>query len=143
MSIFMMAQAVDAMEQAKEIGEKIQEEEQKEFFLTIVTAIFFFTPFLGEYAAAMAVMAMLALMIAMTGMAGDLGLALVDIIENPEMAPMPILGLLSAGRLSGPKAYKEAADARRSMSVSDLSELGDVFKKYGGTLQNIMNFCKK
>ena len=141
MPVFMLIQAVEAMEDAKEIGEEIEEQEQKNLILTIISAILFFVPFFGELLAVAAGMARIGRMIALAGAAGEAGLALVDIIDNPEAAPMAILSTLTGGKLRTPKAYGDAAKTRRGMSPDDVGKLGSVFKQHDEVLQRILKTC--
>jgi hypothetical protein len=46
--------------------------------------------------------------IAMAGAVGETGLALVDIINDPLMAPLVIMDLLSKGNLRTPNAYRDS-----------------------------------
>ncbi|KAL2807808.1 hypothetical protein BJX63DRAFT_425114 [Aspergillus granulosus] len=142
MPVFMVMQAVEAMEEAKEIGEEIEEAEERALILGIISAVLFFIP-LGGPAAAMLNMPRFARMISMAGLVGEAGLALVDIIDDPTMAPLAIFGVLSEGKLRTPKSYKDAADNRRLMTSEDLGKLGEVFKKNDDALQDILSVCTR
>jgi hypothetical protein len=143
MPVFLFIQAIESMENAKEIGEHLEEEERKNLIITIITALLFFVPFVGEIAAAAAGMATVARMIALAGIAGNTALTIVDIIEDPEMAPMAILGLLTGGRLRSPKDYKDAAKAKRAMSSTDIGKMGATYQKHDASVQNILKSCNK
>ncbi|KAL4944052.1 hypothetical protein BDV06DRAFT_220629 [Aspergillus oleicola] len=143
MPIFMIIQAVKAMEEAKESGEDIEEQEQRSLVLDILSAVLFFVPLVGEAVAVVTNMGRLARMIAMAGAGGTAGMALIDIINDPEMAPLAILRMLSGGRLRSAKDYRDAAKARRSMSAENLGKLGEVFKKNDDVLQYILMTCAK
>ncbi|EEP76245.1 conserved hypothetical protein [Uncinocarpus reesii 1704] len=138
MPVFMMVQAIDAMEETKEIAEEIEEQKKKELFSLLIAALLFFIPFAGEFLAVAAGLARLARLIRIAGEVGDAALTLKDIVENKELAPLAILDLLAGGKLRGPKSYRDAADVRRSMSAKDLSKMGDVFKMHDDLLQNIL-----
>jgi hypothetical protein len=81
--------------------------------------------------------------IALAGLAGEAALTIIDVIENPAMAPVAIAGMLTAGRLSTGKQYKDAAPARRQMSSNDMGKLGDSFKRNDATVQRIMGVCHR
>ncbi|KAH7400548.1 chitinase [Phaeosphaeria sp. MPI-PUGE-AT-0046c] len=65
--VFLFAQAIDSMEEAKAKGGEIIEEEKKNLILTIISALLFLIPFVGEIAAIAAGAATVARMIAMAG----------------------------------------------------------------------------
>ncbi|KAL3480972.1 hypothetical protein BJX99DRAFT_253957 [Aspergillus californicus] len=145
MPVFMVLQAVEAMEEAKDIGEEIEEEEQA-LILGIISAVLFFVPLVGYPVALAANMGRLARIISMAGVAGEAGeagLALVDIINDPLMAPLAIMDMLSRRNLRGPDAYRDAANSRRQMSSEDLGKLGDVFKRHDDLLQDTLKTCAR
>ncbi|KAL4879465.1 hypothetical protein BJY04DRAFT_220061 [Aspergillus karnatakaensis] len=142
MPIFMIIQAVEAMAEAKEIGEELEEEEQERLILGIISAVLFFLPF-GGVAAAAVNMGRLARIISMASLAGEAGLAMVDIINDPLMAPLVILDMLSKRNLRTPNDYRDAANSRRQMSSEGLGKLGDVFKRHDDVLQDILKTCAR
>ncbi len=146
MPIFLLKQAVDAMSEAKEIGEEIQEEERKNLILTIISAILFFVPVVGQYGAAAAGMVATARAFMAAGVAGNLALTIVDIIENPESAPMAIAGLLmgGGGRIRGPSQFRAAARAKNSMSQAMRQSTGKVYLEFDDVLQRVLkNACRR
>lgn len=143
MPVFMMVQAVEGMATAKEIGDEVEEEEEKNLILTIITAVLFFVPVVGQFSAAAAGLVGLARAFAAAGAAGSLAMTIVDIIENPEAAPMAIASMLLGGRIRTPKNFADAAAARRAMSDAMRGNVGDVFKKHDDTLQRVLAACRR
>lgn len=146
MPVFMMAQAVESMAQAKEIGEDMEEQEANDLLLTIITAILFIVPVVGELGAAAAGLGRLARAFAAIGAASDFGMTIVDVVQNPEAAPMAIAGLMLGGKIKKPKEFSAAAAAaatRRGMSTAVRDGLGDVFKNNDMALSNIVKVCRK
>ena len=142
MPVLMMAQAVDGMAQAKEIGEDWQDDQNKNLILTIISAVLFIVPVLGEVTAAVAGMARLARLFAATGAVSALGMTIVDVVENPEMAPLAIAGLLFGGRIRTPKEFASAAALRRAMAQTARDGLGDVFSNNDKALTRLINVCR-
>lgn len=143
MPVFMMAQAVESMAQAKEIGEDIEEQEANDLLLTIITAILFIVPVVGELGAAAAGLGRLARAFAAIGAASDFGMTIVDVVQNPEAAPMAIAGLVLGGKIKKLKEFSAAAATRRGMSIAVRDGLGDVFKNNDMALSNVVKVCRK
>lgn len=141
--VFMVQNAVQGMADAKKLGEDVEKEEAKNQLLLILSLVFFIVPFLGEAAAVAAGLAQLARVIAIAGIAGNAALSIRDIVENPEMAPLAILDLLTAGRLKTPKDFLDASAFRRAMKGDDIKSLGETFAKQDEMVQKIVKACKK
>lgn len=141
--VFMVENAVEGMEDAKELGEEVEKKEAQNTLLTVLSLIFFIVPFLGQAAAVAAGLLQLGRIIAIAGLAANAGLTIKEVIENPEMAPFAIMELLTAGRLKTPKQYLDAANFRRAMQPSDISSLGEKFTKQDGMIQKIVSACRK
>ncbi|CAN9444401.1 unnamed protein product [Alternaria alternata] len=141
--VFLFAQAVDSMEEAKEKGGEIREEEKKNLIITIISALLFLIPFVGEFAAMAAGAATVARMIAMAGMIGNAAFTIADVVANPENAAMAIMGLLSAGRVRKPRDFAELGAARRAQTKFDVSKMGATFKKHDDSLQKVLGNCRK
>ncbi|KEZ43433.1 hypothetical protein SAPIO_CDS4614 [Scedosporium apiospermum] len=149
MPVFMFMQAVESMNQAAAIGEEYRKEKdekkRKEMVLSIITGMLIFIPFAGEAAAAIgwasSTIAKIGILI---GAAGDAGLMGVDLVQNPEAAPMAALGmLLMGGGARSAKRVAELAEAKKAMGGDDLAKLGAVFKANEDKLQAILNVCRK
>lgn len=127
--VFMIDSSVKSMAEIKKIGDKIEEEKRKQFILFFLTFLLMIIPGVGEVAAA-AELANVARIIAMLGEAGNAALSIYEIVENPSSAPLAIFGILlgAGGLVRGPKAFGDAAAARRAMAAGDVAKLGDNVK---------------
>jgi chitinase len=123
--VFMVQNAVEGMEDAKELGEEAEKEAAK------------------KVAAIAAGLVQVARLIAIAGIAGNAALGIQDIVENPEMAPLAILGMLTGGRLKSPKEFKDAAAFRRAMTGNNIASLGESFAKQDGMIQKIVKTCDR
>jgi chitinase len=141
--VFMVQNGIEGMEDAKELGEKVEKEEAKNQLILILSLVFMIIPFLGEVAAVAAGLTQVARLIAIAGIAGNTALGIQDIVENPEMAPLAILGMLTGGRLKSPKEFKEAASFRRAMSADNIAAMGANFAKQDAMIQKIVRSCAR
>ncbi|RFU76447.1 chitinase [Trichoderma arundinaceum] len=115
----------------KEIGETEKEEEQKNLIITIITAVLAVVLFVGEAAASAA------------GLAND-AIAIYDIINDSESAPITIFGMLlgAASLPRTPESFKEPGKLHLKMKeAGDLSRLGKVFED-AGKMNRILKTCK-
>lgn len=148
MPVSLAMQAVDAMAQVIVIGEEEKEEERKQLILEIVSAILFVLPFAGEALGAEVgtVLGALGRIISIIGATGNAALTFYDISNDPESAPMQILGLLLGGR--GGSVRREASDMsdmaklRRGMKDGDIGKMGSVFKKNDDAVQKLLKMCR-
>jgi chitinase len=136
--------AVDSMEEAKEKGGEIREEEKKNIIIiTIISALLFLIPFVGEIAAIAAGAATVARITAMVGLIGNAAFTIADVVANPENAVMAIMGLIGAGRVRKHRAFADLGAARRAQTKYDVSKMGATFKKHDDSLQKILGNCRK
>ncbi|XDG05350.1 hypothetical protein ABKA04_004965 [Annulohypoxylon sp. FPYF3050] len=117
-------EAVSSMEKIVEQAGEIEKQQREEFILNFITGLLFWIPFVGEAAGA-AGMTTARSLLRLIGSTGDAGLAVYDIVKNPENAFMAVFSYLMGAGL-GRAGFKKAADSRRSMSSSEYDSLGDV-----------------
>ncbi|KAF4980848.1 hypothetical protein FZEAL_3246 [Fusarium zealandicum] len=141
--IFLLEQAIESMEEAKKIGAEILEKEREAFILNILSAILFFIPFVGEFAAMAAGAATVARMIAMASLAGNAALSIAEIAGDPSNAGMAIMALLSAGRVRKPRDFIDLGKARRAQTSNGVKKMGPTFKKRDDSLQKVLGNCRK
>ncbi|KAK2060410.1 hypothetical protein LY76DRAFT_615060 [Colletotrichum caudatum] len=146
MPIFMLEQAIRSMNNIKEIGAKIVEENKKKLILEILSIVLIAVPFVGEAGGALfGGVAMISRIAALVDIVGSAGLTAYDIVEDPSSAPFVILGLLIGGFGGGFRSEKEAfgkaAKARKGLSASDIAKFGDDFVAKDSKVQRIVNGC--
>ncbi|GAO17591.1 hypothetical protein UVI_02050750 [Ustilaginoidea virens] len=135
MPVFAIQQALDSMEQAKELGQAQAQRDKTQLILTILSIVFAFVPFLNELAPEIAA---LDGVFAMLGAAGTFALGIKSIVDDPLSAPMEILGFLTLGVGRSAKDFAKVADARRGIKDGDLAKMGKTFKKHDDSLQNVI-----
>ncbi|KAI1874191.1 uncharacterized protein JN550_002770 [Neoarthrinium moseri] len=145
--VSMMAQAVESMKKAKEIAEREHEQEKNQLIINIISAVFMLIPFAGEAlgAAASVLLQTLGRVLFIVGELGAAALTIKDIVDNPDMAPLAILGMLAGfggkGIRRSPDDFAEMAKAKRLMNADDVSKAGDIFKKNNDKISNMVNTC--
>lgn len=122
-----MEQAVKSMEDVVKDANEIQKAEREEFILNFLSGLLFFIPVIGS-AIGGATMASVRAMLHLIGAVGEAGLLVYSIIENPDNAYMAIFSSL-AGASLGRGGFREAAVHKRSMSSSEINDLGRIKDK--------------
>ncbi|KAK3352792.1 hypothetical protein B0T25DRAFT_580643 [Lasiosphaeria hispida] len=97
-SVFLIKQAVEAMEGTKEIGEENEEEQKKALILTIVTAVLAIVPVIGEVSAAA---------MGLVAVAASAGMAIIKDPKAFAKAAKAKRGMTEAMRKSTGAVYKE------------------------------------
>ncbi|KAF7857093.1 uncharacterized protein EAF02_011326 [Botrytis sinoallii] len=144
--VFMLQNAVDSMNNIKEIGAEVEEEDKKNLILEILGIVLMVVPIIGEGRGALFDgIANVARIATLIGDIGNVALTAYDIVEDPSSAPFAIMGLLLGGVR---KSYKsdeevlgEAAAARRGLSDDDLAQFGGAFVKSDSDVQGILKAC--
>ncbi|KAI1852620.1 hypothetical protein JX266_002161 [Neoarthrinium moseri] len=154
--VFMLGEAVEGMREAKELGEDQEdwEEEQarekaKQLILTIVGAVLFVVPFVGEVGAVLAGAATLARIALIAGETANLAFGIYGMVDDPDSALMGVLGMMfglggitKVGR--NPKGFKDMAAKRANLRTSGgVSKIGGNFQKWDDALQDIVQACRK
>lgn len=142
--VFMLAQAVDSMENVKVIAKQMEELEKKRLILTIVSVVLLVLPMVGELGFEMAGFVQLARFAFVAGEIGNAAMTVADIIDNPEGAPFAIMGMLFGAAGSGmrlERGLEQAAAARRIMSAGDVAGIGKVFEAKSGLVQKVVSQC--
>ncbi|KAK4247528.1 hypothetical protein C7999DRAFT_14472 [Corynascus novoguineensis] len=153
--VFMLAEAVEGMKEAKQLGEeqeKWEEEEArrkaKDLILTIVGAVLFVVPFVGEVGAMLAGATTLARIALIAGETANLAFGIYGMVDDPDSALMGVLGMMfglggvtRVGRT--PKGFKDMAAKRAGLRTDGgVSKIGGNFQKRDDMLQDIVNFCR-
>ncbi|KAH8178372.1 killer toxin alpha/beta [Sarocladium implicatum] len=141
--VFLLAEAIQSMEDAKAKGGEIIKEEKEQLILNIISGLLFFIPFVGEFAAMAAGAAALARMMAIGGLLANTAFSMKDIAGDPSNAAMAIMGLSSAGRLRKPNDFGGLGKARREQTHAGVRSMGPTFKKHDDSLQKVLGNCRR
>ncbi|KAF7937959.1 uncharacterized protein EAE97_007755 [Botrytis byssoidea] len=144
--VFMLQNAVDSMNNIKDIGAEVEEEDKKNLILEILGIVLMVVPIIGEGGGALFDgIANVARIATLVGDVGNAALTAYDIVEDPSSAPFSIMGLLLGGLGKTSKNEEEvlgeAAAARRSLSDDDLAQFGKAFVKSDSDVQSILKAC--
>ncbi|KAL5425231.1 hypothetical protein PMIN04_002728 [Paraphaeosphaeria minitans] len=137
----MLAQAVQQMDDVKEIGSEIAAAKKKETILLIVSLVLMIVPFVAEVGFEVAGLTALARFAFIAGEVANGANSIVEIIDNPESAPFAVMGILSGaaagkgGRLEDTMA--DAAKARKKLP--DAGAMGKRFKEIDDKVQSVLS----
>jgi len=138
--------SIDDMKVVKKLAEKVNEENKKNLILTILEGVLFLIPFVGGVVGGLGrVGAGLARFLTIVERAGTAGVGIYSAVENPEMAPVAILGMVlgSLGTPSG-KLYGSMGKAKRGMSSDMKNNMGKNFKEINPKIEAITSkMCKR
>jgi putative lipoic acid-binding regulatory protein len=134
--VFMMAESIEQMKQAKEKGKELKDKKDIEFLEKVLGIVFMFLPFIDELGPELLLFEGIATGV---GFLGDTALAVKDIIEHPENAFMDVIGIVTeAAFLRTGKGYKDAADLRRGMDSALIEKSGKTIKQLDDKLQDVL-----
>ena len=131
----MIVQAVNAMAEAKSIGEKEATEKKKALILEILGIVFAFVPFFDDLTPEIEG---LDTVFEIISAGGNTALAIQGIISNPESAPMKILSAFTGGGTRDEDDFASMAATRRAISTEELTKIGSGFKKMDEEFQSII-----
>lgn len=136
MPVFMLAQAVDNMAEVKDIAQKQKDIDETEFIKKILTIVLLLIPFvqdvLPEIAAADIIFNII-------NIGGNIAMAIKNIIDAPESAPMEILGLLTLGKAKTKEDFAPLAAARKGVGSDAKLTIGKTFNKLDEQFQKVVN----
>lgn len=115
-------EVVSSMEKIVEKAGEIEKKEREEFILNFLTGLLFWIPFVGEAIGA-AGMTTVRSLLRLIGTTGDAGMAIYDIVNNPENAFMAVFSYLAGA------GFRNAANSRRGITSSEYDSLGGVKTK--------------
>jgi hypothetical protein len=147
MPIFMMQDASESIKEIKKIGQDMKKTHTRDLVLNILAIVFAVIPFAGMAVTALGGAARIATAALIIGEAGNAAISIVEIVDNPQSAPFAILGMLigaaglKGGKVSQRSAFKQSADARRSLSLTDMKAFSTEFRKKDGFVQAIVKTC--
>ncbi|KAI2782388.1 putative glycosyl hydrolase, family 18 [Daldinia loculata] len=120
-------EAVSSMEKIVEKAGEIEKKQREEFILNFITGLLFWIPFVGEAVGAVGMTTVRSLL-RLIGATGDAGVAVYDIVNDPENAFMAVFSYLAGAGL-GRAGFRNAANSRRGLTSSEYDSLGGVKTK--------------
>lgn len=142
----LLAQAVDNMANVKELGGEIEEQKKKETILFLVSLVLLVVPFVSEIGLELAGFVSLARFAFIGGEIGNGALTIAEVIDDPESAPVAIMGLLTGAAGRGKRTediMSDAAAARLKMKAADVAGIGKTFKAIDDKVQKVVTRCIK
>ncbi|WPH01347.1 Hypothetical protein R9X50_00418900 [Acrodontium crateriforme] len=130
--VFMVQQAIQSMQRAKDIGKTEKRDEQIQLALEILGVVFAFLPFLDKIGPELELADGLFTALADVG---NVALAIQQIVADPSSAPMAILGALSGPGGRTEEGLAKIAKARRDLTEDDIAGIGDEFKERNNEFQ--------
>lgn len=147
--VFMLSDAVASMEEVKEMGEEIEEAQETNLILTILSGVLFLIPFVGPVVGSLGrAGATIARLMSAVEATAAAGLSIYEIVEDPESAPFAILGMLTGGSgrgIGGSRNYRDLFKSRKHMKDSGATEkMGNTWKREDPHIQKLMdNSCRR
>jgi len=139
-AVFMVSQAVDSMNDIKDLATEVEEKERINLILTIVGAAVMLIPIVGQIGGALTSVAQIARIGLMLGLTADIAITALSIINDPDSAVAVLIGM--AAGLNGvgrsPKTYRAGSAARRALDRKTLDGFGATFKKHNDVLEKIV-----
>jgi hypothetical protein len=142
--IFLIANAVEDMNQVEEIADKIDEEKKKALILAFIGAILFFIPIAGEVLGSVVEIGDMAAIITLVSAAGDVATGVYSIVDDPQNPLLGIMQIILAPlALANIGQVAKAASIRRGMSDDDVLKLGGKIAARLGTIKKVAAACKR
>jgi hypothetical protein len=134
--------AMTSMNKVVETAHEIAEQERKSTIANFIMAFMMFIPMAGATAGALGA-TLLRTIINVAGELANIGVAIYEVVDDPDNALLSVFGLLLGG--ASMKPFKEVAEARRGMKSTELDKLGPIKKDLGriDTLKGRGLGCKK
>jgi chitinase len=143
--VSMLRDAIDSMNEVKELAKKVKEENKKNLILKILEGILFLIPFVGGLVGGLGRLgAQIARLVAVAEIAGSGALGIYSAVEDPDMAPVAILGMVMGafGVPSGAK-YRPLGKAKRDMSPDMKANMGKSFQEINPKIETITSKMPK
>ncbi|KAK1756786.1 hypothetical protein QBC47DRAFT_443416 [Echria macrotheca] len=144
--VFMLRDAIQSMKDVKDMAKKINDQNKKDLILKIVEGILFLIPFAGGAAGAFGrAGAMIGRFMSALDAGGNAALSIYSMIDNPDMAPVAILGML-LGALGTPtgSTYRKLGKVKHDMTPDMKKSMGKSFAELNPKVESISGkMCKK
>ncbi|KAJ2974245.1 hypothetical protein NQ176_g6160 [Zarea fungicola] len=135
-----MSAAVKNMEGIVKIANQQIEQDRQEGIAAIISAVFFFIPFIGE-AAALVGGAIMRTIIELAGAFADIGYTIYDTVKHPDNLLSNLFGIIfAAGGMQG--AFKAAAAEWRVLKSDKIDTLPKTFVRDVKSMRTMQGVCK-
>lgn len=142
MPVALVEQAIKSMQKVKDMAKKIKKEEQKDLIIEILSAVLVVVPFVGQIGATAAGLVTLGRVIALLGDVSNAALTIYDIVNNPESAPMAVMGLLMGATMPRTgSSFSKAGKTIRGMKAGDITSMGTVFAEKTALIKRVLREC--
>ncbi|KAK3185513.1 hypothetical protein K4F52_005611 [Lecanicillium sp. MT-2017a] len=135
-----MSAAVQNMEGIVKIANQKIEQDRQEGIAAIISAIFFFIPFVGE-AASLVGGAILRTIIELAGAFADIGYSIYDTVKHPDNLLSNLFGIIFVtGSMRG--AFQAAAAEWRVLKADKIDTLPKAFVRDVTVMRTMQGVCK-
>ncbi|KAK4867979.1 hypothetical protein LT330_007638 [Penicillium expansum] len=149
-----LSELVDRIYHVVELGRKLSDIDRKKKILKIIGGVFLALPFLGPLSGLGDVIEGFDAILTLAGNAANEGYDVYTMVQDPESAPVAILGMLlgfdsgsAVGKISdeslGALKYESLAASRREMKSAEVQGVGDVFKEKMNRVNSIVSKCSR
>ncbi|KAH6627470.1 hypothetical protein F5144DRAFT_613352 [Chaetomium tenue] len=121
---FAAEEAIASMKRIVDTADDIVKAQREEFIFGFLTGLLFWIPFVGEAVGAVGLTTARTLL-RLIGSVGDAGMAVHDVVDDPDNAFMSVFGYLMGAGV-GRAGFRKAAISKRGMSGRELDGLGNV-----------------
>jgi hypothetical protein len=151
-AVFTLSELVDRIYNVVDIGEKVAAEEKKKKILEIIGGVFMALPFLGPISGLGDVIEGFDAILALTGTVANEGYDIYSMVQNPDSAPVAILGMLlgfdagaAVGEISDESLnafqYDTLAASRRGMKDEEIKGFGNLFEAKLSQVDSMVSKC--
>lgn len=131
LQVLTLQAAVGFMENILKMGEKIEEEQKKEFIINLISSILVVVSLGGEALVEEGVVAVLGRMLVYTAEGGQAAIGLMEAIEDPQSTPLAIFGIMqSVNAIRDVSEVAKAAKLRRTMTRDDIAKFNEDVANY-------------
>ncbi|OQD62083.1 hypothetical protein PENPOL_c014G01900 [Penicillium polonicum] len=153
-AVFTLSELVDRIYNVVDLGQKLSVIDKKDKILKIIGGVFMALPFLGPLSGLGDIIEGFDAILALAGTAANEGYDVYSMVQNPDSAPVAILGMLlgfdggsAVGEISdeslGALKYDSLAASRREMKSAEIQGFGHVFEEKINRVNSIVSKCSR
>ncbi|CAI7565273.1 unnamed protein product [Penicillium viridicatum] len=153
-AVFTLSELVDRIYNVVDLGQKLSAIDKKDKILKIIGGVFMALPFLGPLSGLGDIIEGFDAILALAGTAANEGYDVYSMVQNPDSAPVAILGMLlgfdggsAVGEINdeslGALKYDSLAASRREMKSAEIQGFGHVFEEKINRVNSIVSKCSR